>query len=393
MSYSCKIIIRDDYVKKNGKCALALQIIIDRKKFRIPIKLDVKPNQFNKIKGIVKAGNGMSKETAHDFNMIAKRELAKANELGIRARLLDKKITKKEFLFKFNTFSKRNNFIQFVEHEIELQKSIISEGTIETYIQMLKKLKLYAPDVIFTELNLEFIEGFERYLLKEGLGVNTRWKHHAKLCSFINKAIKKEIQIKNPYDQYKVKKGAGRRVYLDALEIKKLLLLYRSKQLFGSLEQTLGAFLFASTVGGIRISDMQILKHQKHLRGDRIIYTPQKIKRTGKILMVPIPTLAHEFITTQNGNLFEMKSSQIVNKDLKEIAKLANIKKHLTFHVARHTFATQYLILGGDIVTLKEILGHSKLESTMIYTHIVDSMEMNSNMQRINKLLHQKTKL
>jgi hypothetical protein len=46
MSYSCKIIIRDDYVKTNGTCALALQIIIDRKKIWILIKLQVKPNQF-----------------------------------------------------------------------------------------------------------------------------------------------------------------------------------------------------------------------------------------------------------------------------------------------------------------------------------------------------------
>lgn len=387
MSYTCKVIIREDYIKKDGTVAVALQVIIDRKMFRIPLKLSVKPEQFDKTKGLVKAKAGLSKVEANDMNMIIKRELAKANELGIRARLLDKPLSKKEFMQKFNNFSGRSSFIQFVELEIEKRRDTVGDNTIETYTQMFKKLKKYNPDLLFSQINLEMVEGFEGFLKKQNLSVNTRWKHHKNLCNFINRAIKKEIRIKNPYDSFKVIRGKGTRVFLDKNEIGRLTILYRSKELQGEIQNTLGAFLFSCLAGGIRISDMQTITHGKHLKGKRLVFQPKKTLRTGKVLIIPVPDAAFEFITTNYGRMFQITTSQKINEDLKVIAKLTGISKNLTFHIARHTFATQYLLLGGDIVSLKEILGHSKLETTMIYSHIVDSLLMKNNMQKLNELL------
>jgi site-specific recombinase XerD len=67
-----------------------------------------------------------------------------------------------------------------------------------------------------------------------------------------------------------------------------------------------------------------------------------------------------------------IKAEQTINDDLKLIAAYAGIRKSLTTHVARHTFATTFLTLGGDVVVLKEILGHSRIETTMRYVHVVD---------------------
>jgi site-specific recombinase XerD len=70
--------------------------------------------------------------------------------------------------------------------------------------------------------------------------------------------------------------------------------------------------------------------------------------------------------------VFETISSQKTNQSLKRIAKKANIDKALTFHVARHTFATMFLELGGAIETLQQLLGHADLSTTQIYAHITN---------------------
>lgn len=65
---------------------------------------------------------------------------------------------------------------------------------------------------------------------------------------------------------------------------------------------------------------------------------------------------------------------EYINRELKFIAKVCNIKKNISFHVARHTFATNYLLSGGNVVNLQKLLGHSKITETMIYVHIVESI-------------------
>ena len=60
---------------------------------------------------------------------------------------------------------------------------------------------------------------------------------------------------------------------------------------------------------------------------------------------------------------------------MKDIARICGIKKRVTFHVGRHTFATQFLIIGGKVEVLQKLMGHSKMETTMIYVHIVDTQK------------------
>lgn len=69
---------------------------------------------------------------------------------------------------------------------------------------------------------------------------------------------------------------------------------------------------------------------------------------------------------------FNLPTEKTVNIQLKEIAEVAEINKPITSHVGRHSFATLFLLKGGDVQTLMKILGHSKIDTTMVYVHIVD---------------------
>ena len=62
-----------------------------------------------------------------------------------------------------------------------------------------------------------------------------------------------------------------------------------------------------------------------------------------------------------------------MNRQIKTIAKTCGITKKISFHVGRHTFATNFLRAGGDVISLQNLLGHSSVKQTMIYVHIVES--------------------
>lgn len=80
-------------------------------------------------------------------------------------------------------------------------------------------------------------------------------------------------------------------------------------------------------------------------------------------------------------------TDQSINKILKDIAYYLEINKRLYFHSSRHTFATNYLISGGQIQNLQKLLGHSKIETTMVYTHVVDSL-MNTEIEMLDEILN-----
>jgi site-specific recombinase XerD len=74
------------------------------------------------------------------------------------------------------------------------------------------------------------------------------------------------------------------------------------------------------------------------------------------------------------GTVFPKVSNQEMNRDIKLISEICEVKKRLTFHVARHTFATTVTLTNGvPIETISKLLGHTKLSTTMIYTHVIQT--------------------
>jgi len=135
------------------------------------------------------------------------------------------------------------------------------------------------------------------------------------------------------------------------------------------------AFLF-SCLTGLRWSDVQKLKWsevQNTVEGWRITFHQQK---TGGLQYLDIPEQAKEYLGAQGGPdqlVFEgLSYSSYHNLALHCWTMNAGIKKHITFHSARHTFAVLQLTLGTEIFTLSKLLGHCELKTTQIYAKIVD---------------------
>ncbi len=114
----------------------------------------------------------------------------------------------------------------------------------------------------------------------------------------------------------------------------------------------------------------------EEIRDGELTFRPAKTSK--KIVKVPLVADVMEILDNlprhpSNKRVFwDLPSSQVVNVYLKFWALEAGLKKNLHFHAARHTFATIGLTFGMDIYTMKELLGHSKIEMTQIYAKIVD---------------------
>lgn len=375
-SYSCKL-IQPDYIKQNGKSKIMLQVIINRQKSVINTGIEVQPYLFKQNTGKIIPGHNLSKEQAKDLNLILSNEMAKANDVFVRARLQNRVISAKTFkeLFLKTTSISKLSFIDFYQTEMELLKKSRRKSTISSYNLTYNKLTSFIEEIMFIELTLSFIDDFDRYLINEGLSQNTRGMHHKNLSTFINIAINRGIDIVTPYKRFRRTRIRGNRDYLSVKELKKLTQLYYEFSLPDNLQETLRMFLF-SCYTSLRFSDIETA-NRNNINNNIYRYTPVKSKNRKQIVKIPLNDTALDLIKEDKGKLFKPITNAAVNRSLKTIAEILGIRKTLTFHVARHTFATTFLSLGGKVEVLKEIMGHSKIETTMIYVHILEEDMIN----------------
>jgi len=133
------------------------------------------------------------------------------------------------------------------------------------------------------------------------------------------------------------------------------------------LKLSLGYFLF-SCYTGLRISDV-MERNRDDFNADTFEFISIKTKMRQ---IIGIGQKCRQIIDN-NPILFIAKKAGVhINKQIKEIAKICGIKKNISFHTARHSFATNYLIKGGKVENLQKLLGHTKIMTTMKYVHIID---------------------
>jgi site-specific recombinase XerD len=117
------------------------------------------------------------------------------------------------------------------------------------------------------------------------------------------------------------------------------------------------------------LSDIEQI-NQENFIGDHLAFT---IHKTQRFVRIKLNKTAQSLVSYPK--VFPGQFSRFhINRELKAIADLLGIKKNIYFHSSRHTFATNFLISGGDVVNLQRLLGHSKIDETMIYVHIVESI-------------------
>lgn len=285
------------------------------------------------------------------------------------------------------TTSPSIRFFDYYRAMCEKRLGTESRGNWGNWYSCLHHLKKYdrRETLTFADITPEWVQGFKDYLEKDAvawghdfrkrikdkpLARNSKLSYFNKLRACLNQAFEEGLLRFNPMrgiENFKAEEGT--RMYLTIEEVRKL------AETECDYPQIKAAFLF-SCLTGLRRSDvLRLTWGDVHKQGDftRIIF---KQKKTSGQEYLDISPEAAELMGKRgkpNEHIFtDIHSPSCTNTTIKLWVARAGINKTITFHCARHTFATLMLDIGTDIYTVSKLLGHRELSTTQIYAKVLD---------------------
>ncbi len=360
--------------KKDLTCALYLRLFLNKKYIMLPMDISERIENFNKTTFQI-SGKG-----AKEKNLLLNRAIGTASDIILKYHVQKKTLTKKLFLDEFKNPAALTDFILFMYEQIKIRHGEIMQSTIDGQLSVWKKLKEYRMELFMAEMNEEFLRGFQNYMIRSlKLEPGTVHNNMKTIKTYVNRALRLKLIDNNPFIYFKLKKPSSEPEYLTEEERDRLKTIYKEGRLPDKYQKTLRWFLF-SCYTGLRISDLRSVKHED-IQFDILQFRPIKTQNVTNLkVFIPLSKTAKWLIKEESlrttGKLFECYSEMRMNLNIKDIAKYAKINRNFSFHTARHTFATIFLKKSKNangIIILQKLLGHKKLESTLVYSHVLDA--------------------
>lgn len=390
--------------KANSKGLVPIwaRITIDGKRAECSIKKQIHPNLWdadgNRAKGKsddVKSINNylvmvQAELTKHYNILLSTKDFVTAEDVKNSYKGI--KEEKKTFLELFTLYNQKLSERKEIEDlsDGRFKRFKVLYGKCADFI----KYKFKKSDVPLDEVKLSFIVEFEHYLrVVKLIGYNTTMKYMKDLKQVMKYGVMIEYVPASPFENFKCSYKKVKRDFLDQQELDTL---YRKELIIQRLEEVRDCYLF-SCYTGYAYSDAEALTPdditigmdgEKWIIRDRI-----KTDTTENVPLLPIALEIiakyedHPYCKTHN-KLLPMNSNQRYNAYLKEIADVCGIKKKLTTHTARHTFATTVLLMNDvPMETAMELLGHTDIRTTQIYGKIVQK-KISNDMSKLKSKLH-----
>ena len=382
--------------KKNGKVTVMCRITVNGKQSAFSTKLDISASNWDLKYGRVL---GKSRE-AQEVN-------GKLDKIRLGMEECYSKILKNEGAVNSaklkNTFlgmeSGELTFFKFYEQFIaDFEKKVNSglrvQGTYRRYKTLLKHLRTFAlvkygyTDVMFNDLTSDFVQDFDYYLRDDlTLNHNTIWNYMIGFTTLCRLAMNRKHLAFNPFSEYKNTKKDKDRGYLLRNELEQLVTFNCEKR---KDELVKDLFVF-SCFTGLSYSDIKGLKSsniQDFFDGNQwIIIRRKKTATSSNVMLLDIPKMIIEKYAgfSKDGKVFPVPSNTVCNDSLKRISQLIDClkEKKVTFHLARHTFATLFLSEGVPLESLSKMLGHKNIATTQIYAKILNE-KVGKDMQKVS---------
>ena len=323
-------------------------------------------------------------------------------EMQVQKRLITADAIKSMFL---GTDQKDFTLCKLVDYHNQAMRDTLAWGTMKNYFTTQKyihrflKERFGTTDMFLSELSYKFITDFEFYLRnykpkdhQKPLGNNGVMKHLERFRKMVTMAVKMEWVSRDPFDKYQLK---FHRVDRDFLNHEELEAVENKDFKIVRLQWVRDLFVFSCYTGLAYIDAMNLTPSNITIGIDGEYWLSTCRQKTDQPVRVPILPKAWEIIekykthprALQKGSVFPMISNQKLNSYLKEIADLCGIEKNLTFHLARHTFATTVTLCNGvPLETVSKMLGHSKITTTQVYAKVVEK-KVSEDMQALRERL------
>jgi len=228
-------------------------------------------------------------------------------------------------------------------------------------------------DIAFSDLNEEFIKGFCNYLTEEcRLSTSTAWIYQIPLKHLVSRAFNEGIIKSNPFAMFHLSPNVKEREFLSEEELRTVM----DHPLKGRTLNLVRELFVFSCWTGLSFVDIKNLTKSNLVEHKGSVWITARRKKTNKPFQIKLMEPAAA-ILKKNGRrksartpIFKIKSYNYINVKLKDVMKECGIEKKISFHCARHTFATMALNNGMSLESVSQILGHSSIRTTQIYAKI-----------------------
>ena len=373
---------------KNNQAPLFARITANGKQLNFSLKRKVELSRWDSGKQCVRGTGAKAKE----INLYLDQEYSRLVQIYQEIRYRGKTITPENIKARyFKEDQKLFSFEDLFNYHNDNMFSKLRNNTSRMYLTSQKYLRLFIQkeykrkNFYLRDLDYSFILRFENYLrsvkprhYRKKLQHNAVMKHIQRLRKMVTMAFHLEWIERDPFVKFKSHLIQKEREFLTSDDLKKIeevnLNSFR-------LQKVRDIFVF-SCYTGISYGDVVELKKQNVVKGiDGKNWIITKRQKNGNQVKLPLLLKAAAIINKfefdrsciVNSSLFPRISNQKMNSYLKEVAQECGLEKNITFHLARHTFATTVALSNGvPIETVSKVLGHRKLSTTQIYAKVVE---------------------
>jgi len=400
---SIKLILRKDKVnKKTGEAPIYLRIIKDRRTKFMSVGIRLNPKYWNENQQKVRK----SYKNSARLNAFLSQKVSETENKILDETSKNRNISTKD-LKEAIIGKEPPKFFEFAHKRIETMKAKLSLGSYKNYKSYIVKFGKYAKNknLYFEDITVGYLKDYEYYMRHELNNGDTSAEFSFSIIKLIfNEAIREDFigyEI-YPFRKYNLKKGKSTKTFLKEEDFDKLLN-------YSPLEDEQVAydmFLFSCYAGGLRFFDVFELQWEHYIEKEQRF--GKIIHKTKRFLQFKLPQQAIDILEKyktkddkQTDYVFKLlendrvytevellknkhNRSASINRRLDKIGKKLELPFKLTFHIARHTFATLALKLGMRMEYVSKILDHSDIKITQVYAKIINQ-ELDKAMENVFK--------
>lgn len=381
-SFAILFFIRESRVRKDGTASIEVVLTVNGERCAFSTGKRVKFCNWDKVKQQVKGKDEEAQSLNNYLKAIKAKLYQKEAELLDRGFIITAELLRDAYFDKVESLKEKTLFEVFEEHNQEQEKLVgngVSKATywISVYtVRLLKDFvqqKYKREDLYLRELNLNFIQSFHSFLrIDKGMAQNSSTKHLKLLKKIVNLAVANSYMTTNPFITYKIEREPVEIDFLDEEELRKII---NFDTPLPRLERAKDMFLFGCFTG-LSYIDIKTLAPE-HFEKDSTgrIWIKKRRVKTGVLSRIPLLPIAKLILDKYKGGekLLPIQDPADINKYLKDIAILCDIKKRITFHTSRHTFASTVTLANNiSLEVVSKMLGHTNTRMTTHYAKLID---------------------
>ena len=381
-SFTILFSIRESKVRKNGNAPIEVTITLNGERSYFSTGKTVPFEKWDKTRQQVRGKDDETKGLNNFIKAVRAKLYEKEVELMDKGFVVTAELLRDAYFDKIDALKEKTLLQVLDEHNSERKAMVGKTVAPSTYWEFEYSGRLFTEfmqkkyernDLYLREINIGFIQGFHAFLLGEkNMRQNSTTKHLKFLKKLLNFAVANSYITFNVVNAYKVEREPVEIDFLDEEELRKII---NFDTPLPRLERAKDMFLFGCFTGlsYIDIKTLSVENFEKDSAG-RIWIKKRRVK-TGVLSRIPLLPIAKLILDKYKGGekLLPIQDPADINKYLKDIAILCNIKKRITFHTSRHTFASTVTLANNiSLEVVSKMLGHTNTRMTTHYAKLID---------------------